>query len=72
MQDPNQVRFEMTKMKGHVFLWWDMPQKDRAYNQHEKINIWRKMVSKIKGKFLHVDFQHNLCKKVHNSRQREM
>jgi hypothetical protein len=24
IQDPNQVRFSMTKLKGHVALWWDM------------------------------------------------
>jgi hypothetical protein len=35
VQDPNRVRFSMTKLKGHVALWWDMLQKDRVDNDRE-------------------------------------
>jgi hypothetical protein len=52
VQDPNRVRFVVTKLKGHATLWWDMLQKDRVNNQLEKIRTWKKMVTKVKEKFL--------------------
>jgi hypothetical protein len=71
VQDPNRVRFVVTKLKGHATLWWDMLQKDRVNNQLEKIRTWKKMVTKIKEKFLPVDYQQNLFRQVQNLRQRE-
>jgi hypothetical protein len=71
VQDPNRVRFVVTKLKGHATLWWDMLQKDRVNNQLEKIKTWKKMVTKIKDKFLLVDYQQNLFRQVQNLRQRE-
>lgn len=47
----------MTNLKGHVALWWDTLQKDRVNNQLEKINSWKKMVTKIKEIFLPIDYQ---------------
>lgn len=32
VQDPNWVRFSITKLKGHAALWWNMLQKDRVNN----------------------------------------
>jgi len=43
------------KLKGHEKLWWGMLQKDRVNNQLEKIITWKKMVTKVKEKFLPVD-----------------
>jgi hypothetical protein len=57
VQDPNHVRLSISKLKGHVSLWWDLLQKDRVDNILEKIKTWKNMVSKIKDKFLHVDYQ---------------
>jgi hypothetical protein len=71
VQDPNRVHFSITKLKGHVALWWDMLQKDRVDHRLEKIKTWKKMVSKIKEKFLPVDYQQNLCKQVQNLRKKE-
>ena len=64
VQDPNCVHFTITKLKGHVALWWDMLHKYRVDHIVEKIKTWKKMVNKTKEKFLHVDYQQNLCKKV--------
>jgi len=71
VKDPNRVRFAITKLKGHAALWWDMLQKYRVDTRQEKIQTWRKMVSKIKEKFLPVDYQQNLCKQVQNLRQKD-
>jgi hypothetical protein len=71
VQDPNRVHFSITKLKGHAALWWDMLQKDRVDHRLENIKTWKKMVSKIKEKFLPVDYQQNLCKQVQNLRQKE-
>jgi hypothetical protein len=54
VQDPNCVHFTITKLKGHVALWWDMLHKYRVDHIVEKIKTWKKMVSKIKDKFLPV------------------
>ena len=32
VQDPNQVRYSCTKLKGHATIWWDMLQKDIVNN----------------------------------------
>jgi len=32
IQDPNRVRFAMTKINVHATLWWDMIQKHRVDN----------------------------------------
>jgi hypothetical protein len=71
VQDPNHVHFTITKLKGHVSLWWDMHLKNIVDNRLEKIKTWKKMVSKIKEKFLHVDYQQNLCKQVQNLWKKE-
>jgi hypothetical protein len=47
-----------------------MLQKDRVNNQLEKIKTWKKMVTKIKEKFLLVDYQHNFFRQVQNLKQR--
>jgi hypothetical protein len=56
VQDPNRLRFIVMKLKYHEDLWWDMLQKDRVNNQLEKIKIWKKMVTKIKEKFLPIHY----------------
>jgi hypothetical protein len=60
VQDPNRVQFVVAKLKGHATLWWDMVQKDRVNNKLEKIRNWKNMVTKIKEKFIPVDYQQNL------------
>ena len=70
VQDPNQVWFAITKLKGYVALWLDMLQKDKVDNRLENIRTWRKMVRKIKEKFFLVDYQQNLCRQVQNLKQK--
>jgi hypothetical protein len=65
------VRFSMTKIKGHVAIWWDMLQKDMVDIIKEKIRTWRNMVSKIKEKFIPINYRQNFCKHVQNLRKKE-
>jgi hypothetical protein len=71
VQDPNHVHFSIKSLRVHAALWWDMLQKDRVDNILEKIQTWKNMVSKIKEKFLPVDYQHKLCRQVYNLKQKE-
>ena len=57
---------------GHASLWWEHLQTDRQRRGKEKIRTWPKMVNKVKNKFLPVDYQVSLLRKMHNLRQRDM
>ena len=72
VHDLNRVRFSLTKLKGHVSIGWDMYQKDRVDHGPEKIRAWKKMVIKIKEKFLRVSYQQNLWRQVQNLRQKDV
>lgn len=61
----------MTKLKGHVVLWWDMMQKDRVNNQLERNKNWKNMIMKIKEKYFPIDYQQIFYRQVHNLRQNE-
>jgi hypothetical protein len=72
VEDPYRGKFVAAKLRGHASLWCDHVQKDRVRKNKEKIRIWKKMVSKIKEKFLHADYRHNLFRQVRYLRQKYM
>jgi hypothetical protein len=65
------VRFDTSKLKGHVALWWECVLQCRIDNHKEKIDSSKKMVRKMKDKFFHVYYEQVLCTRAHNLRQRE-
>ena len=69
--DNRKVKIIVTRLKGHASLWWEHLQIDRQIRGKEKIKNWLKMVNKIKKKFLSVDYQVSLLRKM-QLRQRDM
>ena len=55
------VKIASTRLKGHASLWWEHLQTDRQRRGKE---TWVKMVSKIKKKFLPIDYQVSLLRKM--------
>ena len=73
--DPNDVldwisdvEIVVTRLKGHASLWWENLQMDRQRRGMEKIKAWPKMVNKMKNKFLPIDYQVILLRKMQNLR----
>jgi hypothetical protein len=66
------VRHVVTRLKGHVALWWDELQAERRSKGKQKIKNWDRMVAKLKDKFIPKDYEINLFRKLQNLRQRSM
>ena len=64
--DNRKVKIVVTRLKGHASLWWEHLQTDRQRRGKENIKTWPKMVKKVKKKFLHVDYQVSLLRKMQN------
>ena len=72
IEDPLRVRLAQSKMKGHASLWWKELQRDREEEAEMKISRWRLMVTKLKGKFILTDYEHELFKRLHNLKQKDI
>jgi hypothetical protein len=70
IDDEKKVKNVVTKLKGHATLWWDELQADRRCNGKSKIMKWDRMVEKLKAKFIPMDYQINLFRKLQNLRQK--
>ena len=46
VDEENKVKFVVTKLQGHVALWWDGVQEDRKRKNKQKIKSWDIMVEK--------------------------
>ena len=68
VDEEKRVRHVVTRIKGHVALWWDEMQDARRSKGKHKINNWDRMVAKLKAKFMPKDYQINLFKKLQNLR----
>ena len=64
VKEDRQVRFVVTKLRGHASLWWDGVQEERILKQKAKINSWSTMTTKLRGKFLPKDDQLILFRKM--------
>ena len=72
IEDPLRVRLAQTKLKGHVALWWKELQRDREEEGEMKITRWRLMVTKLKAKVIHTNYELELFKKLQNLKQKDM
>ena len=68
MSEDKKVKFLVTKLKGHVALWWDGVQAKRRRAGKQPIRSWTRMMAKLKGKFLPSDYQLTLFRKMQNMR----
>jgi hypothetical protein len=72
IEEDKKVRHVVTKLKGHVALWWDELQADRRSKGKQKIKRWDRMIAKMKEKFIPRDYQITLFRRMQNLRQKLM
>ena len=70
--DNKKVKIRVTRLKGHVSLWWEHLQTDRQRRGKEKIRTWPKMVNKVKNKVLPANSQVILLRKMQNLKQKDV
>jgi hypothetical protein len=66
------VKHVVTRLKGHATLWWDELHPDRHFNGKKRIKSWDTMATKMKAKFISMDYQINLFRRMQNLRQKGM
>lgn len=64
IEDPLRVRLAQTKLKGHATLWWKELQREREEEGEMKISRWKLMVTKLKAKFIPIDYELDLFKRL--------
>jgi hypothetical protein len=68
VDEEKKVKQADTRLKGHATLWWDELQAERRSKDKQRINIWDRMVAKLKAKFIPKDYQINIFRKLQNLR----
>jgi hypothetical protein len=72
VDEEKKVKHIVTRLNRHATLSWDVLQFDRRRKGKQKINIWDRMVAKIKDKFIPKDYQINMFRRLQNLRQKGM
>jgi hypothetical protein len=72
VEEEKKVKHAVTRLKGHATLWWDELQVDRCCKGKQKIKRWDRMITKMKAKFIPMDYQITLFRKMQNLRQKVM
>jgi hypothetical protein len=70
VEEDNMVKHEVTRLKGHATQWWDELQVKCKRKGKKKIKNWDRMVAKIKEKFIPMDYQINMFRRLQNLRQK--
>ena len=64
IENLDRVKFAKEKLKGQVKIWWQEVQLDQNNRGQEKITKWERMVAKLKWKFIPIDYEFNMLKKM--------
>jgi hypothetical protein len=72
VEEDKKFKHVVTRLKGHVALWWDELQVDRRCKGKQKIKTWDIMITKLKAKFIPGDYQITLFRRMQNLRQKLM
>jgi hypothetical protein len=72
IEEDKKLKHVVTILKGHVALWWDEMKVDRHCKGKQRIKRWDRMVTKMKAKFIPIDYQINIFRRMHNLRQKGM
>jgi hypothetical protein len=56
VEEDKKVIHIVTRLKGHVSLWWDELQADRRCKGKQKIKSWDRLITKMKEKFIPRDY----------------
>jgi hypothetical protein len=68
IEEDKMVKHAVTRLKGHVVLWWDELQAKRRSKGKKKIKKFDRMVAKMKAKSILKDYQINLFRRLQNLR----
>lgn len=69
VEEDKKMKLVVTRLKGHIALWWDSVQVERKKKKKLVIKSWYRMVAKMRGKFLPKNYQLGLYKQMQNLRQ---
>jgi hypothetical protein len=72
VEEDKKVKHVVTRLKGHVALWWDELQANRCCKGKQKIKSWDRMITNMKAKFIPRDYQITLFQRMQNLRQKLM
>jgi hypothetical protein len=72
IEEDKKVRHAITRLKGHVGLWWDELQDDRHCQGKQKIKSWDRMIENMNAKFIPKDYQISLFRRMKSLRQKMM
>ena len=64
IEDLDRVKFAKAKLKGHAKVWWQEVQLDRNNRGKDKITKWERMVAKLEKKFIPIDYELDMLKKM--------
>jgi hypothetical protein len=68
VEEDKKVKHVVTRLKGHVALWWDELQADRRCQGKQKIKSWDRMIAKMEAKFIPRDYQITRFRRMQNLR----
>ena len=69
IENLDRVKFAKAKLKGHAKVWWQEVQLDRNNRGKDKITKWERMVAKLKRKFIPIDYELDMLKKMQGLKQ---
>ena len=73
IEDPQRMKMVCMKMKEHASLWWYTMQLERKSKGNDRIMTWDRIVVKLKGKFLPINYTLNLkYRNLQSLRQKDM
>ena len=64
IEDLDRVKFAKAKLKGHAKVWWQEVQLDWNNRGKDKITKWERMIAKLKQKFIPIDYELDILKKM--------
>jgi hypothetical protein len=70
IDDEKKVKHDVTRLKGHATLWWDVLKDDKRCKGKSKINNCDIMVDKFKDNFIPRYYQLSLFRKLQNLRHK--
>jgi hypothetical protein len=68
VEEDKKVKHAITRLKGHATLWWDELQANRHCKGRQKIKSWDRMIPNLKEKFIPIDYQITLFRRMQNLR----
>ena len=69
IEDLERVKFVKAKLKGYSKIWWQEVKLDQNSREKDKNRKWQRMVAKLKNKFIPIDYELDMLKKMQGLKQ---